>query len=141
MAGVQQTSNRVTIITDAHSKPINEREREVVTQLVINALQGSWGKGSWTGGTGENWVPGVGWWEKHRECWDATLKTTLTGTATMTLPFPVTNGIVKVYKIAEDGSATLSANYIEIGNTLIIDHIGAIIVELSNIRNVREVTV
>ena len=140
MAGTQQTSSRISIVTDAHAKPTNAREHEVASQLVATALQGAWGKGSWDGGSGENWVPGVGNWEKHSESWDATLQTTLSGSAVVTFPFTVVRGIVKLYKISDDRTVSMHANYIESGKTLSIEHIGLIVIELTNIKNIKEVS-
>ena len=145
MAGTQQTSNRITVITDANAKPINEREKEVTSQLIVTALRGSWGRGDWDGGSASGWIPGTGNWEKHAESWDATVQTDLNGPATITFPFSVVRNIVKVYKVvtADDGAVTteFSANYIENGKSLAIDHVGRVVVELSNIKNTREVTV
>ena len=141
MAGTQSVSNRITIITDANAKPINEREKEVTSQLVVTALRGSWGVGNWDGGSASGWVPGTGSWEKHAESWDASVQTDLNGPATVTFPFSVIRNIAKVYKVQTDGTTEFSANYIENGKSLAIDHVGRVVVELTSIKNTREVTV
>lgn len=139
MAGSQQVSSRITVITDANAKPINEREREITQQLVVTALRGRWGTGDWTGSGDPSWPGGTGNWEKHADSWSATLSAVLGGPATVTFPFPVVRGIVKVWKVSSDLSATLCAYSLESGKTLAVDHVGTVVIELDLIRNTKEV--
>lgn len=127
-------ATRSTTITDAHAKPINEREKAVAWQAIVAALRGVWGTGPWDGGIG-----GTGDWEKHSKFWDATLQADISGDVTITFPFTVVKSVVKVWKMDLGGTeATLSASYIESGKTLLVSHSGRIVVELSRVKNTKE---
>lgn len=139
MAGTSRSSGRISVITDAHARPINARELEVTQQLIVTALRGSWGTGDWSGAGDSSWPSGTGNWEKHADSWSATLTTTLSGEATVTFPYPVIRSIVKVWKVSDDGSATLNAYSIESGRTLSITHVGKVVIELDMVHNTKEV--
>lgn len=128
-------ATRSTTITDAHAKPLNEREKSVAWQAIVGALRGVWGTGPWDGG-----IEGaIGDWEKHSKYWDATLQADIDGDVTITFPFTVTRSVVKVWKMDTGGTeATLSANYLESGKTLQVTHSGRIVVELSRVKNTKE---
>jgi hypothetical protein len=133
MAGQQKAQNRIVVVNDIHANPQTSDEWDASMKQVAGALQGSWGKGSWDGGIG-----GEGYWIKHSMFWDATVKATLKGVTTFITPFPCKDAIAKVSTIdPTTGNVSTSNLFIESGFNFNVTFIGVVIVEFTNVQNVR----
>jgi hypothetical protein len=131
MPGYQTFPSRTSVITDAWAKPRDAAEMSTAFQGVIGALRGAWGTGPWDGGVGGN-----GYWCKYSMYWDAKLTFEATGLHTVTLPYRVTESVVRWWCITESGPM-LNAYYVANGQTVDINFVGTVVVELQMVKVVK----